>query len=700
MRPLSTLLALPLALLPSLVLAGELKIEVTKAVECTRKTKNGDKVSMMYKGTLLSDGSQFDSSYDSGTPFRFTIGRGQVIKGWDQGLLDMCIGEGRKLTIPPELAYGDHGIDGVIPAASTLVFETELIGIDGVKAEPEPPAKPTEPAPAITSAAVTDDEMNSNNEEAAPENVPRPTSTATDTKPAATADPEQPAAAQGNPLDGESGNGECNLLGDFALLVQAALGLLAVSSLVVKRMREHPRRPVKIWFFDVSKQVFGSVLLHLANVLMSMLSSGKFDVATVSPTQLDGKDQPNPCSFYLLNLAIDTTIGIPILVLLLKLLHAGFSRTPLANPPESIRSGNYGHPPRATWWLKQSIIYFLGLIGMKLCVLALFALLPWIAWVGDWALRWTEGNTALQIAFVMFVFPLIMNALQYWIIDNFIKDPEAGSGDSARYGVVREEDSEDEDDEDGEDAEWRERQRRRELGIDGEESDVEAAKEARVRAAAAKAEEYDPALHGASGKHGLNLRCFLEVGTRLGSDLIYGNAIGEFDERQTLCEIDVKDTLVQQTHQIRNNPAHTRLTRKRELALLENLGPALLICVLHGHDNLCLFRIRHEIHGASETFDFTRQHPVGQVAAGRNLHGAENSQVDFASPDHAKGFFGAKARGAGKESDCFLSGVDEVRVFEALLWVRTETQDAVFGLELNFDRGVDKGWGKHGHADA
>jgi hypothetical protein len=144
---------------------------------------------------------------------------------------------------------------------------------------------------------------------------------------------------------------------------------------------------------------------------------------------------------------------------------------------------------------------------MKLCVLAIFALLPWIAWIGDWALRWTEGNTALQIAFVMFIFPLIMNALQYWIIDNFIKDPEAGSGEGTRYGVVREEDSDDDDDEgddDEEGGEWRERQRRRELGIDDEDidSETEAAKlgkEARVGAAVAKTEEYDPALHGASG---------------------------------------------------------------------------------------------------------------------------------------------------------------------------------------------------------
>ena len=59
---------------------------------------------------------------------------------------------------------------------------------------------------------------------------------------------------------------------------------------------------------------------------------------------------------------------------------------------------------------------------MKFCVFVLFALLPWLPWIGDWALRWTEGNEALQVTFAMFVFPLAMNAVQYWIIDNFIME--------------------------------------------------------------------------------------------------------------------------------------------------------------------------------------------------------------------------------------------------------------------------------------
>ncbi|KAL8825429.1 MAG: hypothetical protein Q9191_004421 [Dirinaria sp. TL-2023a] len=233
-----------------------------------------------------------------------------------------------------------------------------------------------------------------------------------------TATPSSNSTSDSNNRPGAE-NGECRLLGPFALFIQGALGLLALLSLVYKRWRERPQRPIKIWAFDASKQVVGSALLHVANLLMSMLSSGQFTVKA-------GDYQANPCSFYLLNLAIDTTIGIPILVILLRILHHGFALTPLANPPESIESGNYGHPPKAAWWGKQCIIYFLGLLGMKFCVFVIFQLCPWIIRVGDWALRWTEGNETVQIFFVMLFFPVVMNAIQYYIIDSFIKNQQHG----------------------------------------------------------------------------------------------------------------------------------------------------------------------------------------------------------------------------------------------------------------------------------
>jgi hypothetical protein len=504
----------PLALsllTPVLVSAQQLQIDVTKEVQCTRKTKSGDTISVNYKGTL-EDGTEFDESYNRGRPFKFTLGAHQVIQGWDEGLLGMCIGEARKLTIPPSMGYGNQNM-GKIPPGSTLIFETELVGIDGVKPE-DAPARPVIPKPDASESGEID----------APTSSPTPISTpaSTSSLSAPTSDAELSATSAipvsqptktsaASPMDSEDDNGECHLLGPYALIVQGALGLLAISSLVYKRWRETPRRPLKVWFFDASKQVFGSVLLHLANILMSMLSSGKFDVAakTQETTKLAAEDgeQPNPCSFYLLNLAIDTTIGIPILVILLKLLHKAFLLTPLARPAESIRSGNYGQPPRVTWWLKQSIIYFLGLFGMKLCVFILFQLLPWIAWVGDWALRWTEGNEVVQVTFVMFIFPLIMNALQYWIIDGFIKDP---SGGESHYAVAASDES---DDESGDET-WLERHRRRrrdgdaDSDIDAEAVATEPLKEANPTAipvrrgsrnGADKGREYDPRFDGAAG---------------------------------------------------------------------------------------------------------------------------------------------------------------------------------------------------------
>ena len=90
--------------------------------------KNGMQVSVHYRGRL-TDGTVFDDSQKRGTPFSFTLGSGQVIPGWEQGIAGMKIGEKRVLTIPPELGYGAAGAGGVIPPNATLVFDVELVSV-------------------------------------------------------------------------------------------------------------------------------------------------------------------------------------------------------------------------------------------------------------------------------------------------------------------------------------------------------------------------------------------------------------------------------------------------------------------------------------------------------------------------------------------------------------------------------------------
>lgn len=227
---------------------------------------------------------------------------------------------------------------GIIPPRATLTFETLLVSLNPASDDEEElsiqtaPARPPEaestPAPKEEENQELGDHQMKHDTSLVSPNV-KTYSAAIPTKlpdlpitgiegastaPAAVATQQPIKPPPGSDPDDEPGavNGECRLLGPFALIVQAGLGLLAVSSLIFKRWRERPRRPFKIWFFDVSKQVVGSVLLHILNLLMSMFSSADFELAhkaqefSASLENAQNK-QVNPCSWYLINIAIDVS---------------------------------------------------------------------------------------------------------------------------------------------------------------------------------------------------------------------------------------------------------------------------------------------------------------------------------------------------------------------------------------------------------
>ena len=126
-----------LGLLPMIAVAGKtkketpvgLKIEEVKKGNGTAAIK-GKTVTVHYTG-WLTDGKKFDSSVDRGQPFTFHLGQGEVIPGWDKGVEGMKIGGKRKLTIPPDLGYGERGAPPAIPPGATLLFDVELLDVKG-----------------------------------------------------------------------------------------------------------------------------------------------------------------------------------------------------------------------------------------------------------------------------------------------------------------------------------------------------------------------------------------------------------------------------------------------------------------------------------------------------------------------------------------------------------------------------------------
>eukprot|EP00834_Sanchytrium_tribonematis_P006124 NODE_424_length_7676_cov_0.895209.p4 type:complete len:220 gc:universal NODE_424_length_7676_cov_0.895209:4568-5227(+) len=189
-------------------------------------------------------------------------------------------------------------------------------------------------------------------------------------------------------------NVRCHLLDGFAILIQGFLALLAFSSLIIKRHKEIPRRPLLIWLMDTSKQAFGASFVHLLNIVFSL------DAIV------------NPCGQYILNILLDTTFGVYIVLYIHGMLYT------LVNKKWSLASGYYGETPNFLIWLSQFVIYLIALSSMKIIVV-LFIRVFHLGYFVEALL--SQMNEQVQIVLVMFVIPLIMNIVQFWLIDHGIK---------------------------------------------------------------------------------------------------------------------------------------------------------------------------------------------------------------------------------------------------------------------------------------
>lgn len=184
----------------------------------------------------------------------------------------------------------------------------------------------------------------------------------------------------------------------FGVLIQGLLGIVAFSTLMLKRFREPAgvRRPWRIWFYDTSKQAIGSLFIHFANVFLSTFT----------------KD--DPCSLYLMNFLLDATLGMLVIWLALKL----FSKLVEYKQWTLLTLGEYGDPPQAAAWLGQCGIYLLIMVLEK-GVVSLVLLIPGWSELQEVLLDYIP-NPQLELVLVMLIVPFIVNAIMFWVVDSLM----------------------------------------------------------------------------------------------------------------------------------------------------------------------------------------------------------------------------------------------------------------------------------------
>ncbi|XP_032050019.1 store-operated calcium entry regulator STIMATE isoform X2 [Aythya fuligula] len=198
------------------------------------------------------------------------------------------------------------------------------------------------------------------------------------------------------PRPGERGCENGALMDSFGIFLQGLLGVVAFSTLMLKRFREpkHERRPWRIWFLDTSKQAIGMLFIHFANVYLSDLT------------------EEDPCSLYLINFLLDATLGM-------LLIYAGIRAVSSIvewQQWESLRFGEYGDPLQCSAWVGQCALYIMIMMFEKTIIIIVLLIPQW----KEVALLNPIENPQLELAIVMLIVPFFVNALMFWVVDNFL----------------------------------------------------------------------------------------------------------------------------------------------------------------------------------------------------------------------------------------------------------------------------------------
>ncbi|XP_055773193.1 store-operated calcium entry regulator STIMATE-like isoform X1 [Salvelinus fontinalis] len=205
-----------------------------------------------------------------------------------------------------------------------------------------------------------------------------------------------PVSARPTPNADIRGCENGDLMDSFGIFLQGLLAMVAFSTLMLKRFREpkHERRPWTIWFLDTSKQAIGMLFIHFANVYLSDLT------------------EEDPCSLYLINFLLDASLGMLLIYAGVRAISAIVEWMQW----DALRFGEYGEPVQCTAWAGQCALYILIMMFEKVLIILVLLIPQW----KKLALLNPINNPQLELAIVMLIVPFFVNALMFWVVDNFL----------------------------------------------------------------------------------------------------------------------------------------------------------------------------------------------------------------------------------------------------------------------------------------